>query len=373
MNIIHINSYFVSNTLHFELVKGLASRYGEINQWVYVPLKKEEKATEFPAVDRVKLWITPIYTNIQRKLWPLKMWTLYADFLKKIKNLKIDITHAHSLISNGLLSYWLYKKQGIPYIVTVRNTDINTFMKNSSFFRWLGYKILKNAKTIIVLSPAYKEDQLRKVLTKERFSSIENKIKIVPNGVDDFWIKNKHLPDKTADELQILFVGKLRENKNILGLISACKILQDKKVNHKLHIIGDGMLMGKVKNASASINCRMYGFVGEKEKLLEIYRQCDVLVVPSFRESFGLIYVEALTQGLPVVYTKGQGFDGNFEDGHIGYSIQPESPESIAEAILKINNDIKRMSANAYEAAERFSWENNSKTLNDIYKQAVST
>ncbi len=79
----------------------------------------------------------------------------------------------------------------------------------------------------------------------------------------------------------------------------------------------------------------MYGFVGEKEKLLEIYRQCDVLVVPSFRESFGLIYVEALTQGLPVVYTKGQGFDGNFEDGHIGYSIQPESPESIAEAILK--------------------------------------
>lgn len=371
MNVVHINSYFVSNTLHYELVKELAEHNQSCKQWVYVALNKNEKANNHQEIKNVKLWITPLFSTLQRYVWPLKIKATYTDFLKKVKGVDVDFTHAHSLISNGLLSYLYYKKTGTPYVVTVRNTDINIFMKKSAFFRWLGYKILENASAIMVLSPAYKQVQLKSVLTSEKFSNIELKIKIIPNGVDNFWIKNKSAKLNHNEELQILFVGKLRENKNILGLIEACKILKSKGVKFKLHVVGDGNLMTKVKEASATINCCIYGFIDDKQRLLEFYKASDLLVVPSFKESFGLIYAEAMTQGLPVIYTKGQGFDGNFPDGYIGYAITPESPENISEAIIKVQKNLETMSKNAYENSEVFSWSHNSSSLNQLYNSFV--
>src|SRR5690606_41675924 len=62
---------------------------------------------------------------------------------------------------------------------TVRNTDINIFMKKSALFRWLGYKILESASAVVVLSPAYKEIQLKSVLSSNRFSNIEHKVKVI--------------------------------------------------------------------------------------------------------------------------------------------------------------------------------------------------
>lgn len=372
MNIVHINSYFISNTLHYELVKELANHNQSFNQWIYVALNKNEKVKKgYPVIKNVEFLISPIFSTFQRYVWPLKIITTYKDFLKKTNALNFDVTHSHSLISNGILSFMYFKKTGIPYIITVRNTDINIFMKKSVIFRWLGFKILKSASAIIVLSPAYKELQLKNVLSSKKYSNIEHKIKIIPNGVDNFWIENKYLKSNNNDELQILFVGKLRENKNILGLIEACKILKSKEIKFTLHIVGDGYLMNKVLDATASFSCSIHGFVSDKKELLEIYRMSDVLVVPSYKESFGLIYVEAMTQSLPVIYTKGQGFDGNFPDGQVGYAIEPKSPQNISEAILKTKTNLKKMSKNAYEEADRFSWQNNATLLDQLYNSVL--
>lgn len=371
MNVVHINSYFVSNTLHYELVKELAEHNQSCKQWVYVALNKSQKTNNYPEIKNVKLWISPLFSTLERYIWPLKIRAMYRDFINKVEGVNIDLIHAHSLISNGLLAYNHYKKTGTPYIVTVRNTDINIFMKKSALFRWLGYKILESASAVVVLSPAYKEIQLKSVLSSNRFSNIEHKVKVIPNGVDNFWIKNRKAKLDYSNELQILFVGKLRENKNILGLIEACKHLKSKGIEFKLHIVGDGKLMDKVKEATRDINCSIYGFISDKERLLDLYRVSDLLVVPSFKESFGLIYAEAMTQGLPVIYTKGQGFDGNFPDGYIGYSIDPNSSESISEAIIRVQQNIQEISNNAYENSEFFSWTHNSTTLNELYKSFI--
>ena len=59
--------------------------------------------------------------------------------------------------------------------------------------------------------------------------------------------------------------------------------------------------------------------------------------MPSIHESFGRVYAEAMTQGVPVIYSKGQGFDGIYPDGHVGYSVPSRNPEYIAECIKNIS------------------------------------
>ena len=69
-----------------------------------------------------------------------------------------------------------------------------------------------------------------------------------------------------------------------------------------------------------SIATRLKEF--DKEELIKLYRDSHIFTMPSITESFGLVYAEAMTQALPVVYTKGQGFDGQFPDGEVGYSVE---------------------------------------------------
>jgi len=369
INLVHINSYFLTNKLHEELVLSLQDMNSSIHQTVYIPINKKDKITwNYCESINILYIISKAFSNLERYFWPLKMLSIYKDFNKKTKNHKITITHAHSLISNGIISFFLYKKRAIPYIVTVRNTDINIFMKKSVFFRKIGYEILDNAESIMVLSPAYKNIQIRECLTKFQFEQLKDKIKIIPNGVNDFWIKNRYLNEsRSSNCLEILFVGKLRENKNCSALIKACKLLKEKGLDFQLTIVGEGYLKEKLQEEAKGLKVRFLGFISDNEQLLKVYRESNLLVVPSFKESFGLVYVEAMTQGLPIIYTKGQGFDGNFEEGVVGFSVMPNEYEKIAEAIQKINENYNEISKNAYNYALNFSWTTNSKLLNDIY------
>jgi glycosyltransferase involved in cell wall biosynthesis len=369
INLVHINSYFLTNKLHEELVLSLKEINSSIHQIVYIPINKRDKINrDYCESENILYIISKAFSNVERYFWPLKMISIYMDFNKKVKNNKITVTHAHSLISNGIISFFLFKKRGIPYIVTVRNTDINIFMKKSIFFRKIGFKILNSAQSIMVLSPAYKNIQLKECLTELQFEQIKNKIKVIPNGVNDFWIKNRHLNESfNSTCLKILFVGKLRENKNCGALIKACTLLKEKGVDFQLTIVGEGCLKEKLQEEAKGLKASFLGFISDKEQLLKVYRDSNLLVVPSFKESFGLVYVEAMTQGLPVVYTKGQGFDGNYEEGVVGFSVLPKEHEKIAEAILKIKDNYNEISKNAYDHALDFSWSFNSKMLNDIY------
>jgi glycosyltransferase involved in cell wall biosynthesis len=59
-----------------------------------------------------------------------------------------------------------------------------------------------------------------------------------------------------------------------------------------------------------------------KEKLLNNYRNSDIFIMPSYNETFGLVYIEAMSQGLPIIYTQNEGVDGYFKEGSVGYSVK---------------------------------------------------
>ena len=108
-----------------------------------------------------------------------------------------------------------------------------------------------------------------------------------------------------------------------------------------------------------------------KEELIRFYRQNDIFVMPSKKESFGMVYVEAMSQALPVIYTKGQGFDGHINDGESGYGVSSDDSLAIADSCEKIAADYQSFSKNAYASSRAYNWSDVVTKYKEIYSHIM--
>ncbi|WP_256681920.1 glycosyltransferase, partial [Mammaliicoccus fleurettii] len=186
MNILHINC----NYLHTPLYSEMISRLNVFHENTIVMPRKIHET--YPISENVKYGTEFL---INDKIFNKSDRFLYFKKQKKIKKWlnsnsvdfnNFDIIHAHTLFSDG---YWAYKS-GKPYIITVRNTDLNYFMKYYKHLRHIGKKILRNSSKIIFLSKMYEERTINELFKSKERQSIFNKSVVIPNGINDFWIKN---------------------------------------------------------------------------------------------------------------------------------------------------------------------------------------
>lgn len=268
---------------------------------------------------------------------------------------------AYTVVTDGSLAYRLKEANGTPYCVFVRNTDINIFYK---YFIWLRpqfKRILLAADFINFPNPSYKA-KLMSIVGAKFARKIEKKVRIVPNGIDDFWHEHRQVSPKTeiSKPIQLLFVGKIDQNKNVDSLIKAVKIINN-QYSCKLTIIG-AMSSGKLKAMESwkevlKEKLEYKGQIDDKHSLLKYYRQADMFVMPSLTETFGLVYIEALTQGLPIVFTKGEGVSGFFEEKRIGIALDnPKDESEIVDSILSISNNYRAYTADTVAASNPFRW-----------------
>ena len=94
--------------------------------------------------------------------------------------------------------------------------------------------------------------------------------------------------------------------------------------------------------------------------------------MPSTDETFGLVYPEAMSQGLPVIYSRGEGFYGQIPEGAAGYAVDPHSTDEVAEAIVRVMREYRQLSAHAPELAGQFDWEDIVARYREIYRTVTS-
>ncbi|PAE25789.1 glycosyltransferase family 4 protein [Bacillus sp. 7894-2] len=376
MQVLHICSYYIGNKLYSNLVKQLSFRNG-LNQKIYIPIRdnKHFKLNQLPdKFFSVEYFYSNILNKFDRYLYFRKITKQMKDIEKKINPIgNIDFIHAHTVFSDGGTAYKLYKRYGINYIVNVRNSDINFFYKFGIHLRPFMYKILLNAQSIVFISVAYKE-RLLSLLPSALVKKIENKCIVVPNGIDEFWYSNriKESKKRNPSKIKLLFMGKIDKNKNLINVIHASKLLVDKGYQVSLHVLGDGPMEEKCKELcntlGVSNNVTFYGYVNDKELISSIMDKSDVLVLPSFRETFGLVYIEAMTRGLPVIYSKGQGIDGLFNSGmEVGFPVNPYEKLSIVESIQNIILRYDELSQNCIKESLPFSWVKTADKYYELY------
>lgn len=365
MNILHINSYYATSKFYKNLFD--EQKKHNISISVYVPVANSFKNDDFDYGDYTILSKT--YAAWKRAVFYFKHNDILADIEDKFVCTKFDLIHAHSWFSNGYIAYKLNKKYAIPYVVAVRNTDINVFYKYMWHLRKMGLEILDNAEKIIFISPKYRDYLVSNLNDKRIKDGVIRKSVVLPNGVDDFWIKNKqkYSISKNEDIVKILYVGNIDENKNLLTTSRAIDLLINDGID-VLYTVAGKVCDKKVLKALETKKYFNYLGVLNKEQLLSVYRDNDIFVMPSYTETFGIAYLEALSQGLPILYSKGQGFDGWFDDGVVGYPVDSSNYRDVYAKIKILLADIVKPPPNV---VEKFTWENITNHYNLLYKKVV--
>jgi glycosyltransferase involved in cell wall biosynthesis len=326
-----------------------------IENIVYVPNK-----TEMPDIAPYAVYSFHRKFNIlERVIYHYKQRLVYNDISKKIELNEIKLIHAHKLFSAGYVAYKIYKKTGIPYIVAVRNTDVNIFFKYMPFLRKTGLNILENSHRVIFISSAYKKIVLSKYISYQSKNFINKKAIVIPNGIDRVFLDNIYYKKarNAYNDINILYVGDINKNKNIITTIKACKELQRMGYNILYTIIGkkkDEKLFKEIMNDNRFV---VYFPPCSKEQLVNKMRDCDIFIMPSITETFGCVYPEAMSQGLPVIYSRGQGFDGYFENGEVGFAVDCFNYVEMANKVVEILNNYENISARCRQNAYRFDWE----------------
>lgn len=365
MKILHINSYYSTSLFYKNLFDRQHKK--KINIDVFVPVNSNIKLRDFDFGEYTL--ISKNHTKYDRLIFHIKHYKIYKDIQKKYNLEEFSLIHAHSLFSNGYIAMKLKKRYGIQYIVTVRNTDLNVFFEKMIFLRKIGIEILKEAKYIVFLSKPYEKQVLEKYVPKSLKTIIQKKIRIVPNGIDDFWYEHIASPKKQPDrlKLKLLHIGDINKNKNIETTVKAVDILMKKGYRVELDVVG------KVKDKQVLNKIIGFDFVNylgykPKEDLIKVYQENDVFVLPSINETFGLVYGEAMSQGLPVIYTRGQGFDEQFKEGQVGYSVDCFNEKEVANKILHVLDNFEKISYNCIQKTTRFNWETITQQYYQLYK-----
>ncbi len=360
--VLHIANDYLGTSLYKALINALNNR--GIENDVFVPVKKGTIQNGMPDNSVV---VTPCFNTIDRLLFITKQRKLIKEMQRLFDLGEYSCIHAHTLFSAGYAAYKLNKYKGIPYIVAVRNTDLNVFFKRMVYLRNTGVRIMEDAEKVIFLSETYKRTILRQYVPFDKRNEIDRKSKVIPNGISDFF-QNNSSSHKSINKnyIRIIYVGDINENKNLGETIDACKILYNRGINCTYTIIGD-FTDNRCKHILKEDFVK-YIPRCEHEELINHYRENDIFVMPSHTETFGLVYAEAMSQGLPVIYTRGQGFDGQFPDGEVGYSVSDTDPKELADCIEKVIQEYDGLSVNATALSARFNWNDIASEYQHVYE-----
>lgn len=362
--VLHVCSYYAGTKLYRRLFDKLSEK--GVKQKVFYFTAREDSVAEMPA----DVVVSQAYSRWKRPVFPLKHRPVYRDAVRKLEISNTAVSHAHSLFSNGYVSWRLNREHGLPYIVAVRNTDINTFVKYKPHLIPLGRKIIEQASSVVFLSPAYLEATERKIMRSSDLEAFRAKSVVIPNGIDDEFLCQEYVNRQTS-ELNVVQVarGLSDENKNVATTLAACKLLIDDGYSLRLTLVGE------LPESKFAAEIRQHEFVdvvggmGATE-IRKILRSSSVFVMPSRYESFGLVYAEAMSQGVPVIYTRGQGFDGQFPDGEVGYSVDYLDVSGVASRIIDLWRDSPAVGRRAVDAAQRFDWSRIAERYVGLYSKA---
>lgn len=366
MKVLHICSTYIDRPFYKTMFDSL-SKQG-VDNIVYVPRWSDKKT------DDNVLVISRKFNKFEKLLYWGEQRYIYNDIVSRIAVDNIDCVHVHRILYGGYAALKIKEKYGIPYIVTFQNSDIYGMFRNVGVYRNHCLEIMSKAEKVIFFSNTYQQHVIAKYKDENIKSFIKANSDILTLGINSVFLNNINKPKLRNSEdkkLKILCVAEIDENKNSSTLIKACKELYRRGYNVSLS------LLGKIKNEKVYENAVSNGFVmylGVKpiEEVVEVMRKSDVFVMPSIHESFGLVYAEAMTQGIPVVYTRGQGFDGQFNDGEVGYAVNCFDYKEIADKVELILSDYNNISARCIERSQRYSWDNINKIYKEIYDQSMS-
>lgn len=302
---------------------------------------------------------TRMYYGIKRlveKLWPI---------------FPFDIIHAHMALPDGYAAMLLSRDYSKPLVVTFQATDLDiTTNRNDKCLQSLQ-KVFFAADKVISPSPRLSGQFC------ERFKIVPD---IVGYGInpEDVFYGNSNLSAKYKNYRLLLSVSRLITTKGIDLNLYALKKIIDKYDNLLYLIIGDGPARQDLRSLTYNLGLDKYvRFIGQlpHKKVMEYMSICEIFTMPSWQETLGLVYVEAMAHGKPIIGCQGQGVDGIVTDGKKGLLVKPKDVDSLVKALdffLSHPSEAQDIGKRARDLVlKNYTWERSAEKLVEVYRDIL--
>ncbi len=364
--VLHVCNDFTFSKVHSNLYRELDAQ--GVKQTVFVPLRKE--APEDNRFDGKNT--TFVFAHILKRLHRLfffhKIEKTVREIEKTVDLNQISCIHATTLFSDGMVARELHCKYGIPYIVAVRNCDVNAFLRYLPHLWWVHRAVMETTDKVIFITPNLQKRLLKHPTLYKMREQVSEKSIVIPNGINEFWLNNIQT-ENTAHPHHLLYAGNFTRNKNLPRLIHALQKQRTELPDLHLDIAGDG---GNDQDRVLALMHRnadwitYHGKITDLEEMKTLYRANHIFAMPSKSETFGLVYLEAMTQGLSVLWTKGEAIDGMFPET-IGESVNPLSESDITTKLRNLLTNSEHYKTLSPSTFDTFRWNAIAKQYVDLY------
>jgi len=299
-----------------------------------------------------------------------------------LKNIELDIIHAQTPFTLGWIALRQAKKKNIPIIHTY-HTLFTEYVHYLPFSKGLGLWLTKRGSRdfcnrcngIVVPSNAIAEEL--------KSYGVKKRIEVIPTGVSTDLVKkgNAHLireQQHLAPEAEILlYAGRLAREKNVEFVIQAFHEIAKVRPNAQLVIVGDGPYRKYLENLVTSLKLQhrvtFTGFL-QKEVLASWYKAADIFLFASTTETQGMVVLEAMEMGTPVVAVNAMGVKDVVGDNVGGFGSTLNLNEFTAHALKLLENDDlrQRKSIEAVKKAEKFSTTEMAQKMINFYTEVIA-
>ena len=359
-----------SGVVASELGRLLALRGHQVHFIAYAPPFRFARFDENLFFHEVEVTSYPLFK------YPPYTLTLAAKMAEVSRQFDLDILHVHYAIPHataGFLARAILDNPDKPRLVTtLHGTDITLVGSERSFYDITCFSI-RAADRVTAISAYLKR------ATRETFPAC-CEIEVIPNFIDlKTFSPSRSDCERTqfasADELLLVHLSNFRPVKRPLDTV---RVLAQVHKQHpaRLMLIGDGPEMSSVWTEADELGVRdRIHFLGNQDHVQPLLACCDVFLLPSAEESFGLAALEALACGVPAVTSDVGGLGELLEDGENGFRVPVGDVAAMAQQVIEITKDasvFERFRKGARRSAERFDAEIVIPMYEELYRKALT-
>jgi len=302
--------------------------------------------------------------KIKNKFNPL----IVLDILRIINEIEPDIIHTH-LFQPRVFATIAHIFNNRSVIITQKHSLVNP-KKHNIFILFEMISIWMNKKVIAI------SESVKKSLMKYEFIP-SNKIFVLPNCIDYNAFNNTKKIDFLTNKQRIVIgtVGRLEKVKGIRYLLLSMKTVLTKFPNARLDIVGDGSQANELVELSKNLGIsNSVKFFGKFANVIPFFNEMDIFVLPSTLEGFGIVLLEAMAAGVPVIASDVDGIKEVIFNEETGILVPPKNPEAISKAIIKLIEDpqlVKKLVENGLKRAQLFDVHEHVSKLDRLYKNLL--
>ena len=275
----------------------------------------------------------PRFLSFPRRLFFKGLWRRYLGALRRAASgLTPDLIHAHLAYPDGLAAIEYGREIGRPVVISVHGHDVREIPDANPLWRAMVARALQGAERVIASSGD----------VRGRVSDLgvpDERVRVIPQGVDCELFKQTGDRVPGAGGWRLLYVGRFDERKGVGVLLEAMRAIRQRRDDVSLRLVGGSPVSGtaaEFRDRSLDLgDC--VEFVDEQphEAIPAIMAESDIFVLPSFYDSFGIVLVEALACGVPVVATRCGGPEDIVEEG-LGRLVAAGDVGDLAQGIMAV-------------------------------------